>query len=599
MKKKLAVIFLALIVSISSLTACSDKTDGSSSVALNPDNQTETASLSNEKPETADNAMSENSKNAFADGDYKNVESEPADAQIKLSGKQGTISDTARGSSGSEVTITSKGIYHVSGESENVSIIINDSAKSGNIYLVLDNVNMKNDSQPCIIAQQCDKLIVQCAGKNSLEYSAEDNDSGLDGAVYSNDDITINGSGDLAVTSKQHGIVSKNDLKITGTSLNVTAAAIGLKAKDSIRIGGGEISVNSEHDGVQVENKSGDSYLHMEKGTLNIETEYDGIDVGTSGDLFSGYINLAGGTVNIKAGGGSENSADGENSQKGVKCDGDIYFENADINVSSADDAVHSGASVKASGSKLELSTSDDGITATDNLIISDGEITVSKSYEGLEATNIVIDGGKVNVTSSDDGINAGGGSDTASTEKGPWGSGSASGTLNINGGEVYINASGDGLDSNGSIYVTGGTVIVEGPTNDGNGAIDKGDSSECTASITGGTVIAIGSQGMAVNFDSGTQCSALVSLSGSAGDEISADDGSGFSFKATKSFECVVYSSPKLSQGSTYKLTAGSSSADMDFTSGLYYSNVESHGFGGMGGAPMGGGHMAPPDMR
>lgn len=599
MKKKLAVIFMALVVSVSSLTACNNKSDGSSSAVSNPDNQTQTASasLSDETPATADNAMAENSKNAFSDGDYKNVESETPNAEIELSGSEGTISDTTRGTSGSEVTITSKGIYHVSGSSENVSIIISDDNKSGNIYLVLDNVNMTNDSQPCIIAEQCDKLIVQCIGTNTLEYNTQENESGLDGAVYSNDDITINGSGSLNVSSQQHGIVSKNDLKITGTALQVTSASIGLQANDSVRIGGGEININSQHDGIQVENKSGDSYFHMEKGTLNIETEYDGIDVGTSGDLFSGYVNLAGGVINIKAGGGSENASDGENSQKGVKCDGDIYFESAEVNVSAADDSVHSGASINVSGGILELSTGDDGITASDNLIIKDGEVTVSKSYEGLEAANIVIDGGKVNVTSSDDGFNAGGGSDTSSTEQGPWGSGSATGTLNINGGEVYINASGDGLDSNGSIYVTGGTVIVEGPTDNGNGAIDKGDSSDCVASITGGTVLAIGSSGMAVNFDSGLQCSALASLSGSAGDEISADDGSDFSFKATKSFECVVYSSPKLSQGSTYTLTAGSNSADIDFTSGLYYSDVATHG-GGMGGG-MGGGRMGSPEMR
>ena len=100
------------------------------------------------------------------------------------------------------------------------------------------------------------------------------------------------------------------------------------------------------------------------------------------------------------------------------------------------------------------------------------------------------------------------------------------------------------------------------------------------------GTVLAIGSTGMAVNFDSGTQCSALVQISGDSGTEISVDDGSGFKYTATKSFACAVYSSLSMNQGNSYTMTAGSSTASMDFTSGLYYSNVASMGgMGGMGG--------------
>lgn len=595
MLKKFAVIFMALVISAVSLTACSDSNSGDTSSAQS--SQTETQSngtgTSDNSQDTAATADSASSENAFSDGDYKDVESEEPNATIELSGNTGTISDTTRGSSGSEVVISSKGIYEVTGSSENVSIVINDDNKSGNIYLVLNDVNMTNSSAPCIYAENCDKLIIQCKGSNTLTYTASENADGLDGAVYSKDDVTINGSGSLNVDSQLHGIVCKNDLKVTGANLSVTAESIGLKAGDSVRIGGGEITINSQHDGIQVENKDGDSYFHMEDGTLNIDAGYDGIDVGTSADTFSGYAKLAGGTADIKSGGGSDNSKDSDNSQKGVKCDGNIYVGDITLNVSSADDSIHSDASVSVTGGALNLSTSDDGITTADTLNIKDGEINITKSYEGLEAADIVIDGGNISVVSTDDGINAGGGSDTSSDEIGPWGE-SSSGTITINGGNIYVNASGDGLDSNGSIYVTGGTVIVEGPTDSGNGALDKGDSSDCAASITGGTVIAIGTAGMAVNFDSGSQCSALVSLSGSEGTEITVDDGSGFSFTASKAFECVVYSSPNMTQGNTYTITAGSESASMDFSSGLYCSDVQTRG-GGMGGS----GNMGGPGMR
>ena len=224
------------------------------------------------------------------------------------------------------------------------------------------------------------------------------------------------------------------------------------------------------------------------------------------------------------------------------------------------------------------MSTSDDGITASKDIVINEGTVSITKSYEGIEAANITINGGNVSVTSSDDGINTSGGSDTSSSDDNPWGT-STDASLNINGGNIYVNSSGDGLDSNGSIYITGGTVIIEGPTDDGNGSIDKGDGNGCTASITGGTVLAIGSSGMAVNFDSGSQCSALVSLSGDSGTEIKVDDGSDFSYTASKKFECVVYSSASMAQGKTYTISAGSSSAEADFSSSLYYSNVQTRG--------------------
>ena len=245
------------------------------------------------------------------------------------------------------------------------------------------------------------------------------------------------------------------------------------------------------------------------------------------------------------------------------------------MTVSSADDAIHGKDNITVNSGTVNLSTSDDGITAIGIVTINDGDVTVSKSYEGIEGGSVVIKGGNISVTSSDDGINTSGGSDTTANDDTLWDEDS-NGNINISGGNIYINSSGDGLDSNGSVYVTGGTTIIEGSTADNNGAIDKGDGANCAASITGGTVLALGTSDMAVNFDSGSQCSALVDISGSKDTVISVDDGSGFTFTATKNFTCAVYSSPNMTQGNSYTLTAGSNTAQMDFTSGLYYSNIK-----------------------
>ena len=210
MIKKITIILMALILATVSLTACSDNT------TVNTDTTSSVSSQTNN-----DNSSTTSQSSNFSDSDYKDVTSETENAVITLSGSEGTISDTTRGSSGSEVTITSKGIYKVTGSSENVTIKINDTNQSGNIYLILDNVSMTNTSNACIYVEACDKLIIQCTGKNFLTYNNSDSNSKIDGAIYSKDDITINGSGSLDINSSLHGIVCKEDMKITGATLNI------------------------------------------------------------------------------------------------------------------------------------------------------------------------------------------------------------------------------------------------------------------------------------------------------------------------------------------------------------------------------------------
>ena len=588
MHKKCLAIFMALVLSTAIFAGCSDSSAQNSENSNTASTVSQASTTSNETSATQ-NSTAENSN--FADGDYKDVTSEDVNATITLSGSEGTISDTTRGSSGSEVTITSKGTYKVTGSSENVTITVDDSTKSGNIYLILDNVSMKNSSNACINIQSCDKVIIQCVGENTIECSNTDSSSKIDGAIYAKDDVTINGEGSLNVKSSLHGIVCKNDLKITGAKLTVKADNIGIQADDSVKIGGGDIEITSGHDGIHLANDDNTSMFYISDGSLYIETDYDGISVKAGSDNadFTGYVELAGGTVDILAGGGSDNSKNSDTSQKAVKCDGDILMNGTTLTVSSADDAVHSNANITVNAGSAELSTSDDGMTATGTITINDGSINIIKSYEGIEAQAFVMNNGGVWVVSSDDGINTAGGSDTSSKDDTPWGSTDTSASLTINGGYVYVNASGDGLDSNGSIYITGGTTIVEGPTTSGNGALDKGDGNGCVASITGGTVLALGTTDMAVNFDTGSQCSALVNISGESGTEISVNDGSDFKFTATKNFACAVYSSPNMTQGNSYTLTAGSNTANMDFTSDLYYSDVQSMGGGRGPGGPGG----------
>lgn len=537
-------------------------------------------------------------ENAFGKADLKALKDLDVDAEIILNGAEGTLISGADRQTGSQLTLTGKSVYHVTGVGENVQIVVNDAAKNGNITLILDAVTMTHSEAPVILVESADKVILWVTGNCALTASSPDSEQGA--AVYARDTLTVTGDGSLTVTSAQDGFICKDNFRQTGAALTIDAAGAGLNVNDSVRIGGGSLSITSGKDGIHLSNSSLDSWFYLEDGDVTITAGQDGIDVSGSGDSFTGAVTLYGGSLTVHAGAGPDAHAWGsDTSTKGLKCQGDIYIGSAAVTISSEDDAIHSDVSVSVTDGTLTLASGDDGIHAGSVLSISGGTVQVSQSYEGLEAYEISLSGGEISVYASDDGLNAAGGSDTTSQEterwdfRGGWGGSASTGVLRISGGTIYVNAEGDGLDSNGSLYVTGGLVIVEGPTGSGNGALDRGDVMGSVASITGGTVLALGSTGMAVNFDAGTQCSALVSLSGGPGTVISVNDGSGFTFTASKAFACAVYSSPALAAGGEYVLTAGNSAAAMDFSAELHYSDVSS-GFGGFGGGP-GGGHGGP----
>ncbi|GAA4469753.1 hypothetical protein GCM10023189_57280 [Nibrella saemangeumensis] len=222
----------------------------------------------------------------------------------------------------------------------------------------------------------------------------------------------------------------------------------------------------------------------------------------------------------------------------------------------------------------MNIAAGDDGIHAETNLTINGGTISISKSYEGLEGKTITINDGTIHLVSSDDGINAPAGKGTGG---GPMGSSSSSiYKLNINGGFVYVDANGDGLDANGTITITNGIVLVNGPTASGNGALDY----DVSFQISGGFLLAVGSSGMAqAPGTTSTQNSVLVGLTAAqqAGTPIhirSSDGKEIFTFKPSKKYQPVAFSSPTLVKGTTYDVYYGGSTTGTG-TDGLYQSGT------------------------
>lgn len=584
-KNKVSVIILVFILafSLTALCACGETNGNAGSTD---------GSIANTGSGTSDTVVMPDSASMFTDADKTPSFDEESAVTIALDGNAATASSDAVTAADGKVTISSPGAYVVSGTGNNVSIIVDLPADTTEkVRLVLDNVSITNDDFAAIYVKNADKTFIILKGENALGVTGDFvtiDENKVDGAVFSKDNIVFQGDGSLTIASSGHGIVGKDDVKFTGGTISVTAANHGVDANDSVRIASANVTIVSGKDGVHVENTSDTTkgYFYMESGYLKITAGYDGIDA-------SGTVQVTGGITDITTGGGSGKTLSSSDiSAKGIKATCDMLISDGTITVNSADDSVHSNGTIAITGGTLNLSSGDDGVHADTSLTVSGGTITITKSCEGLEAQNIGISGGKISIKASDDGLNAAGGNDSSSIGGRPGQNSfnmAATCFITISGGELYVNSSGDGIDSNGSLTVTGGTTIVEGPVSDGNGPLDY----DGAATITGGTFVAIGSQGMAMNFVSANQGSVLLSVgSQSAGTTIALTDSDGntlFTMTTVKSYASVLISVPDMVKGGTYTLKAGSFSRSVTLSS-LVYGSSSGMGGGNPGGNPGGG---------
>ena len=571
------------------------------------------------------------SSDMFTDRDYEVGYDESTAVIITLTGDTAQASGagvTVEGVTveGGTVTLTQEATYVLTGTLNGTVVIDMDSAAKP--HIILKNASVTSDDSAALNVVQADKVFVTLAEgtENTLANggSFAESETGVDGAVFSKDDITFNGAGSLTVTSPAgHGVVGKDDVVFTGGEYTISAASHGIDANDSVRIDNATLTVDAGKDGVHCENSDDTTkgFVYIAGGTLTIEAEGDGVSAGTDLTVEDGDIDViaGGGSVNAaqktsdswgqyKGGMGSRGMGGGRpgmgdapempgsdggtvglayeteqsltadslaagdsdsTSIKGLKADGSIAVNGGTITVDAADDAIHSNASVTVSDGTLTLTSGDDGIHADDTLTVSGGSITVTDSYEGLEGQTINVTGGQISVNASDDGLNAAGDTDESGYGGmrggdmfgGRGGMGGGSGDIVISGGQVSVKAGGDGIDSNGTVTISGGSILVDCPTMGDTSPFDY----ETTASITGGTLIATGSSNMAEGFTSASQGVIAGRLSEqSGGTSLSVTDGSGSEILSTTpetSYNYILISSPELTSGGTYTLTVGGNS--------------------------------------
>ena len=445
--------------------------NGCSSTSL-PDD-----TLSSEQEEM-DDSVSSSEDSAYTYSDYELDDSfdRQSAASITLSGSTAQSNGSGVSINNATVTISKEGCYLISGELEDGQIIV-DAGDSDKVQLVLDNASIHCSTGSAILVRNADKVKVTLAADSENELSDgteyQTDDDNPDAALFSKDDLVINGSGSLTVQGNyKHGIAGNDDLVITGGRLTVNSLSHALRGKDSVAILDGTFVLTSQKDGIQASNTedSTKGWVQIDGGNFTIQSSGDGIQAETNLSIYDGSFTITsgGGAVNGadhtenrgggfgRPGGNRPDSANGQTSPKmpsqpaeGGQTPSEMPSQPAEGEQSSSGNESDYSELIFDPDDFDDTSTADSdttvstkGIKAGNALLIQQGTFVIDSADDAIHSNySVTIDGGSFQLSSGDDGIHA-------------------EAYLNINGGTTTIAESYEGLEA-AQIHISGGTTQV------------------------------------------------------------------------------------------------------------------------------------------
>ena len=450
MRKKVSMILVSLMM-VSAFAACgnidSSKDSSMSEVSAestedeleeafskkssSDTNEEDNYSKSLETAESSDDAINEDSDNESSEGDKDSSNSLLTTANVTSDGMiDATDMFTDRDleqtadltsaekyilSDGEDITITSEGVYIISGQASEVTIYV-EAGDEDKVQIVLDSATISNESRPAIYVKSADKVFVTTTDSdNTLEVTGtfetvdtaesldssvttEEGGANLDAVIFSKDDLVINGVGTLNITSSDNAVTSKDTLKITGSTINVSCTGNAFEAHDAIEVADGTINIASCNDGLHAENDEDDSvgYIYICGGTFNITASDDAIHATTIVQIDSSNMNLT-----------------------GAECIEGTYIQinGGDITINASDDGINAASKsseytptfeMNDGTLKVTMGAGDtDGIDSNGNIYVNGGTI-IENGTETNTISNQMMGGGPGNF----DGGGFGGGKD-------------------------------------------------------------------------------------------------------------------------------------------------------------------------------------------
>ena len=572
----------------------------------------------------------------FTDNDLDGSWSTGGATTAVLDGDCGSVSGSGAYMLGGDLIITSAGRYVVSGTLDDGSLRV-DAADNAKVWIMLSGVSLSCSDDAAIYVAGADKVFLTLADgsentvESGAEYSAEALADKHDGAIFSHDDLTINGSGSLTVTAGyKHGIAANDDLFITGGSITVSAPTDAIHAGDRLCMREAVLTLEAGDDGMSVGSENGE--LYIESGSIGISAEDDGIHTVGGITLLAGALDIDAGDDGIHSD-SSISLADGvvlsiSRCYEGIEAPA-IDITGGDITVYSTDDGINAcgGSSAGGFGGAGDFGGADnfggdgsdrfggnmpggktDGGDVSDSAALSASAVTTDSAESGGSSDTLApTDSGDVRSSAGHNGppdisdasetsdiVGADGSSETAETAD------DALPYVHISGGRiVIINSEGsdaDGIDSNGDILIDGGELYISLSGSGNNTALDYGSENGGVCRIDGGILVACGSSSMLEEVDSSSAQVSVTYVTASLTEDgctVSLADSDGttlLTHEVPLGFTAVTVSCPGLSVGDSCTLAIGDSSEllTLSETAGSYGSGGT--GTGGFGGSPGGG---------
>lgn len=389
----------AAALTLALLAGCSGKNAAASAGTSASDT---TASTTASSTSTDENMFTERDKEIGYDESESTI--------VTLSNSTASIKGSGAAVSGSTVTITAEGTYILSGTlNGQVVVAAEDTAK---IQIVLNGAVLTNENSAALYVKSADKVFLTTASgtKNTVttsgEFTATDGTTNIDAAIFSKAGLTLNGAGTLAVKAPYgHGVVSKDDLKVTCGTYEISSQDHALNGKDSVRIADGTFTLTTDEDAIHASNDDDTTkgFVYIEGGTFTINAGDDGIHAGAA-------LTITGGTIDI------------QKSNEGIE-----------------------GKTIAISGGKILVVSFDDGLNASSGSSTSDRQGGPGGGMQGDSSISLTISGGNLTINAGGDGIDS-------------------NGNLTISGGVTTVYGPTD--NGNGAIdYGEGCTAIVTGGT--------------------------------------------------------------------------------------------------------------------------------------